>query len=172
MIVGMSCMRSPGLPDDHTNPAYRGHNHVHNRAEHEYVEGTEPVFEFFKEDAQNPVADAEQEPAHETRGQQVAGLCHETKDRNYRKQSEESPCSDVTHQREVFEKGHAIGDNEPRGENHRQANANVNTYAHRCVPEKMEPSITGQVRADFHRMLGSDLSDIPCVEPGSTAMVA
>ena len=59
-------MRFSRSPDGAHNPAKRRQNHIHDRPHHENLEGAEPVAEPVEDQAQRAIAEAENQPAHQT----------------------------------------------------------------------------------------------------------
>src|SRR6266576_3232124 len=67
----MSIMRSTGSPDRGNNPAERGENHIDDGAQHENMEGAEPITEPAENHAESAIAEAENEPSDKTRRQEI-----------------------------------------------------------------------------------------------------
>src|SRR5213080_4903429 len=77
------------------------------------------------------------------------------KNGNGSEEAENRGGGDIALQRKAFQEWGMIGNHEPCAENQSQTNTHVNTRANRRVAEDVEPTITGQMRANRHRVLDS-----------------
>jgi hypothetical protein len=148
-------MRFPRSPDHADNPTERGEYHIHDGAQHENLERTEPVAEAVKNHAERAIARAENEPSKEARGQEMPWQAQKAKNGNGSQKAEDRGRRDIALQRETIQERRMIRDHQPRGENQSQANAHINTRANCRVAEDVEPTITGQMRTYQHAVLGS-----------------
>lgn len=159
-------------PDQRADPRNRRDNHIHNRPQHENLKRADPVAEPVEDQAEGPITKSENEPADEAGSKQISWCAQEPQNGNGSQEAQHRGGGDVALHRKVLQERNMIGDNQPRRKNQRQANTDVNTRPNRRVAEEMEPTITGQMRTDQHRVLGSHSQDALGKEPGSTAMVA
>jgi hypothetical protein len=65
-MLGMRKMCGAGSPDNSANPRNSCEDHVHDRPEHENQKSAVPIAELAKNEAENPVAQAEDEPSDKT----------------------------------------------------------------------------------------------------------
>ena len=119
------------------------------------MERAEPQTEPAEDQTERTIAKAENEPRQEARCQEMSRQAQKAKNGNGSEEAEKRGAGDVALQRKAFEERGMIGNNEPCGENQSQANPHVNTGAYRRVAEDVEPTITGQLRVNRHRVLGS-----------------
>ena len=148
-------MRSTGSPDRGNNPAERGENHIDDGAQHENMERAEPITEPAEKCAERAIAEAENEPSHKARRQEMPRKAQKPKNGNRSEEAQNHGGGDIALQRKALQEWGMIGNNDPGGENQGQTNTNVNTGANRRVAEDMEPAIPRQMRTDQHEVLGS-----------------
>jgi len=149
-------MRFAGSPDHRNYPRKRRNNHIHERAHHEDLNRTVGrIAEPVEDEAETAVTKKKKEPADEAGRQQVSRRAQEPENGNGSQEAQHRGGGDVALHRKVLQERNMIGDNQPRRENQRQANSDVDTRSNRRVAEEMEPTITGQMRTDQHQVLGS-----------------
>jgi len=148
-------MRFTGSPDCGNNPAERSENHIHDGAQHEDLERTEPIAEPAEDQAERAIAQAENEPAKKARCQEMPRQAQKPQNGNRSEETENRGGGDIAFHRKAFQEWRMIGNHQPRGENQRQTNTHIHAGANRRVAEDMEPTITGQMRTYQHEVLGS-----------------
>lgn len=109
-------MRFAGFPNRRPDPANGGDDHVHDRAQHEYMKRAEPITQPGEDQAEDAVAHGEDEPGDEAGCQQMARPPRESKNGNRREKAERHCRGDIPFQRNVLQYRDAIGKNEPDGE--------------------------------------------------------
>ena len=94
MMVWMRNMRGAGSRDESADPGKSRKDHVHNSAEHEDQKGAVPIAELAKEETQNTIAETEEEPANQTRSQEITGSAEKAKNGN-RSEKAENPVAEA-----------------------------------------------------------------------------
>jgi hypothetical protein len=136
-------MRGAGSPDKSADPGKSRKDHVHNSAEHEDLKGTVPIAELAEKETQNTIAETEEEPANQTRSQEITGSAEKAKNGNRSKKAENRGGSDVAFLRETLQKRDMIGDHQPGRKDQSEANADIDACTDSRVAEEVEPTITG-----------------------------
>ena len=175
MMIGMRIVRPAGSPNGSANPRKSRENHVYKGAIHENLNHAVPVTELHKEQTESAIVQAEDKPRDEARSQQMAGHVQKSKNGDQREKTKKYRSSDVALQGEAIKDWNAIGKKQPGGEDQSQADTGVDANANRHVVEDVEPTVTGQMCANQHAMLGSqDANDGPTRnydDGGVTSMV-
>src|SRR6266446_8898928 len=154
-MVGMRSMRFTSSPDRGNNPANRSDNHIRHGAQHEDLERAMPIAVPAEDHAERTIAQAENDPAQKARRQEMPRQTQKPKNRNRCEEAEDHRRGNIPLQGKALQERGMIGDDQPGDENQRQTNTDVNTRADRRVRENVEPTITGQMRTNRHRVLGS-----------------
>jgi len=141
-MVGMRGVRRAGSPDGAANPQQRSKNHVDHRANYKDLERAGPTTEIAEELTQNTIVQAEEKPRDKARSQQMPGHSQESKNRDQCDEHQKRGPANTSHG-QVFERRHAVGNEEPRREYQRQAHRSVHAESNRRVAKNVEPTITG-----------------------------
>ena len=138
-------MSGAGSPNESADPGNGRQDHVYNRAEHENLKSTVPIAEPAEEETEGTIAEAEDEPADQTRSQEIARRAEEAKNGHCGEKTENRRGSDVALQGKTLQERHMIGDHQPDRKNQSEADADIDTGADSRVAQEMKPTIAGQV---------------------------
>lgn len=138
-------MSGAGSPNESADPRNGCQDHVNNCAEHEDQKGAVPIAELAEEETEDTIAEAEDEPANQTRSQEIARRAEETKNGNCGEKTENPGGRDVALQGETLQERHMIGNYQPDRKNQSEADADIDSSADSRVAEEMKPTIAGQM---------------------------
>jgi hypothetical protein len=137
-------------PNDRTNPGDRSNNEIDDGAENENMSGGVMFLEQVKFEAEDAVGKGENSPSQEARGKKMRRMAKKAEDREGREQSKKRSGDDVSFHGQRLNIGHAIGDQNPRGEDQRERKAGVHPCAEGGVFEKAKPMKARKFCNDRH----------------------
>jgi hypothetical protein len=128
MIVRMRDVRRPNAPDDGPYPRKRNDEHIEYSTEHEDLNGAEALRKPSEIHAQNSIGQAEEDPRHKARGQQISWHAPKPQNRNECHHSKKNHRSQIARERKSVERRNMVRDDHPPAEHNGENDPDINTH--------------------------------------------
>jgi hypothetical protein len=111
----MGDMMFTNPPDEHAYPGKGRKDHVQKKTEHKDLKRTVLITQMIKEDAEQAISKAENQPSNEAGRQQISRRAKKTDHGDDGKEAEKRGAGEIALKGKAFKKSDAIGEQDPGG---------------------------------------------------------